>query len=343
MAGYIKRIALIKTVKRGFSADGNDLSGLIKCETYAGFLKAEASLINFSPLTEGRYCIGLSDGSGILFFEGSVFEGEVKFNLSCGFAALVCFCNNGVFPVASAVCGDMTEELARIERKMVEREGVRKCDDSRTAFADEAIAEENYYELEIDESGGAVCENAPQEKDGRTGDQNEAYTRPVENQSEAGGSRRFTCKSIDEQCFADENKRQSVENGRPLPENKWQSDDDKGQADRPRLADGDFYERMKGDVKKIFYVYPKEERLERVIEGSRWARIGYGSGKYYAFGVIYDGSSAKYICYAVPSADSSAPPPALAGRASYIPVEGGGFWVMYQDAQTGVGSDISLR
>lgn len=311
MAGYIKRIALIKTVKRGFSSDGNDLSGLIKCETYAGFLKVEASLINFSPLSEGRYCIGLSDGKNVLLFEGSVFEGEINFDLSRGFAALVCFCNNGVFPVASAVCGDMTGELAGINRKMVEQEGAQKREDSQTAFDDEAIAEENYYELEADEGGGTVCEDTPQEKDGNAGGQNEAHTCPVENQNE---------------------ERDSDGSGESIAE-----------PSQPRLAGGDFYERMKGDVKKIFDVYPKEEGLERVIEGSRWARIGYGIGKYYAFGVIYDGGSARYICYAVPSTDSSSPPAALAGRASYIPVDNGGFWVMYQDAQTGVSIDISQK
>ena len=96
MSAYVKKIAVIKQVKSGFSADGGAVSGLVKAETYAGFLKVEVSLINFAPLSEGRYVLGISDGLNHVIFEGLAFEGEVKFNLSSGFAFLVCFCKNTV-------------------------------------------------------------------------------------------------------------------------------------------------------------------------------------------------------------------------------------------------------
>ena len=32
MAGYVKRIALIKTLRQGFSADGGKLGGIVRCE-----------------------------------------------------------------------------------------------------------------------------------------------------------------------------------------------------------------------------------------------------------------------------------------------------------------------
>lgn len=317
MAGYVKRIALIKTEKRGFSSDGGELSGLIKCEVYAGFLKVEASLVNFSPLTEGRYEIGVSDGRTVLSFGGTSFEAQTDFDLSRGFAAVVCFCHGTVTPVASAVCGDFTGELAKIVRAMNQTEGVQPVADSRTAFDDEAIAEENYYELEADEGGGAVCEDAPQEKDGGTGGKDEAPFSPVEEE--------------------------------PVTASGDDTDGDIPQpfvfretiAAQPKLAEGDFYGRMKGEIDKIFAAYPVEEGLERVIEGSRWVRISYGQGKFYAFGVIFDDDGARYICYGVPSVDASRPPRSLAGRASYIPVEGFGFWVMYQDARTGVSIKIT--
>lgn len=321
MAGYVKRIALIKTVRRGFSADGGELSGLVKCEAYAGFLKVEASLINFSPLSEGRYCTGVSDGKNVVLFEGAVFEGEVGFDLSRGFAALVCFCKNGVYPVASAVCGDFTGELARIDRQMCEQENAPQIKESDTAFDDEAIAEVNYYELETDEGGGAVCQDTPQEESGFGGSGGEDEENHCADQEER----------VSEEDGA-ENTRSDAEyaaaNGDVFRETR-------DEAAQPHLAGGQFYERMKEDIKKIFAAYPAEEGLQRIVEGSRWARIGYGGGKYYAFGVIYAEGQAKFICYAVPSRDSSAPPKSLAGRASYIPVENGGFWVMYQDASTG--------
>ena len=50
MAGYVRRIALIKTLKSGYSSDGGGLKGIVRCEAYAGLLRVEASMINFAPL-----------------------------------------------------------------------------------------------------------------------------------------------------------------------------------------------------------------------------------------------------------------------------------------------------
>ena len=54
MGGYTKNIAVIRGLKSGFSADGGDLSGLIKAEKYGSSLKVEVSLINFAPLTDRK-------------------------------------------------------------------------------------------------------------------------------------------------------------------------------------------------------------------------------------------------------------------------------------------------
>lgn len=309
MAGYIKRIALIKTVGKGFSSDGGQLGGLVKCEAYAGFLKAELSLINFAPLAEGRYRCGLSDGISVVVFDGAVFEAEINFELSRGFAALVCFCKDGdVLPVASAVCGDNTDCLAKIERAVADEEKA-ALSPQIAAYEDEAIAEVNYYELETGKGGRAVREDKKEEADGRSGGEDETYSRACE-------SARGQPQDSGNMSFSEKDNPSEGENG------------------------GGFFERMQGDVRKIFADYPKEERLERVIDGSRWAKIGYGGGRYYAFGIIYADGEAKYLCYGVPSADGVNCPRSLAGRAAYIPVEGGGYWIMYQDANTGVSIKI---
>ena len=84
MSGYVKKIAVIKQIQHGFSADSGTLSGVVKAETYACFLKVEASLINFAPLSEGRYVLGITDGLKTVIFEGGNFEGESDFNLAYG-------------------------------------------------------------------------------------------------------------------------------------------------------------------------------------------------------------------------------------------------------------------
>lgn len=302
MSGYIKKIAVIKQVKPGFSADGNQISGLVKAETYAGFLKVGVSLINFAPLSDGKYVFGISDGLNTIVFEGNSFEGESDFNLSSGFAFLVCFLKGEPAVIASAACGQMACALPDLKEEMRRREVVVKKDKDGVAYDDEAITEVNYYDgNQIDEGGIAVCENKEKEE---------------------GSAHR-----ADEADFgAVEGKKERVEKEELIG----------------GLAGGDYFSRMREDVEKIFAVYPKIAALEAVMEGSRFARIDYGDGKHYAFGVLYVEGKPRYICYGVPSTDGTTPPKSLKGLSSFIPCgEGGvGYWIMYQDAQTGVSVSV---
>ena len=54
MAGYTKNIAVIRGIKSGFSADGGQLSGLIKIENYRLFMRVEISRINFASTAAAR-------------------------------------------------------------------------------------------------------------------------------------------------------------------------------------------------------------------------------------------------------------------------------------------------
>ncbi len=335
MTGYVKKIAVIKQVKSGFSADGGALSGLVKAETYAGFLKVEVALINFAPLSEGRYVLGITDGLKTVLFEGTKYECESEINLSCGFAFMVCFCNNGACaPIASAACGQMACALPDLKEEMARSESAKQKPSATAnkqsaassksteykevgenkkavAYDDEAIAEVNYYEYSADENGGALREDKTQKKDGSASGENEESAGAVKVQKER-------------------------------LERKYNRTNSKNRAEKPKLAGGDFYGRMSGDIEKIFASYPKESELEEAMEGSRWAKISYGDGKYYVFGVLSVDGVPRYICYGVPSANSEKPPKSLENCASYMPVKNGGYWIMYQDANTGVSVKISI-
>lgn len=356
MLGYIKKIAVIKQLKGGFSADGGALSGIVKAETYAGFLKVDASLLNFAPLSEGRYLLGITDGENRVLFEGCSFEGETPFDLTFGFAAIVSFCVNGtISPVASAVSGQMAHALPSLKSHM-EREELAKSKERGTVktaekatkpsadvgennpYDDEAIAEDNYYEYKSDEDGDAVCAPCGEEEDGGATCKDETGARPVDGDEEPLGGR-------------------GAEDGRRVDDGGCGGVADAGKADcaetentrggeeqtrRIEFADGDFYSRMEGEIETIFSRYPPEERLMKAMSGSRWAKIGYGEGKYYVFGVLYSDGEAAYVCYGVPSSDGTHPPESLSGYATYMPVEDGGFWIMYQDAKTGVSIRINV-
>lgn len=283
---YTKNIAVIRGLKSGFSSDGGALSGLVKAEQYGNSLKIEATLINFAPLTEGKYVIALSDGKEVCIADGLTYEGSGNLDTSGGFAALICFVNKEVLPVAAAVCGDFHFAIPKIKEEIEREERPRIAS---AGYDDEALAKENYYEYEqADKDGGAVRENPPQEEDGQNLRENEAAESSV---NEKGG-----------------------------------------------LAHGEcFFARMKDEIEKVLSSYPEERELEETVENSRWVRINYGEGKFYVFGVIYGEEKPEYVCYGVPATDTARPPESLAPLASFIPAPSGegGYWVMYQDANTG--------
>lgn len=296
--GYTKNIAVIKGIKEGFSADGGALSGLVKAEKYSSNLRVEINLINFAPLSEGRYVAAISDGINVEIVENCLFEGRSSLDTGAGFAAVICYVNAGVQLLASAVCGNfqaevfrLKAEIERTEKTKTEQKAEKKSAQSpppAVNYEDEAISEVNYYEFgRTDEGGEPLCEDEKKEKDGA-------------------------------KLFEDETDFGAVEKG--------------------PLARGGFYEKMKSEIEGLLSAYPHCVELEKAIPQSRWAEIEYGDGKFYVFGVIFDEGTPRYICYGVPSQDNTCPPESMRAISSFFPAKtrlGEGFWVMYQDADTG--------
>ena len=195
MGGYTKNIAVIRELKNGFSADGGALTGLVKAERYGAKLRAEVSLINFAPLTEGRYVAAISDGTHTQILDNGFFEGYSEVDTSSGFAALICFVNGSVSPIASAVCGNYQSAALGI-KEVIERTEtpMPSAVPNETAYEDEAIAQENYYEYEqVVADSRAVREDKTQKTDGRKPDQNEAGSAHVKSNRRTDGLARGEC------------------------------------------------------------------------------------------------------------------------------------------------------
>lgn len=185
--GYTKNIAVLKGVRGGFSADGGKLSGLVKAERYASQLRVEVSLINFAPLTEGRYVAAISNGEKTQIVENGLFEGFSEVDTSKGFAAAVYYVNGEVKLLASAVCGDfegvvpaIKKEIERAENVTVPPPGEKEVKAAPVSgYEDEAIAAENYYEYtQTDEGGEPVCQSAEKEENGSAPCKNEEDLEP---------------------------------------------------------------------------------------------------------------------------------------------------------------------
>ena len=308
MGGYSKSIAVIRGLKDGFSADGGQLTGVVKIESYGRAIRVEVTKINFAPLSEGKYVTGITDGKNTVVFEGDTYEGDAEIDTGCGFAALICFINGSVSPIAAAVSGNYRGEALGIKSyiEQLERIGISSHDEqTEQKYEDEAIAEDNYYEYaQTDESGDTVCTNSQKEERTRTAVPDEEIVGAVQKESGL-------------------NSKKTLSHG------------------------GSFYDKMKGEIEGLLSAYPAESTLCALIEGSKWVKINYGDDKYYVFGVIYSGGNPQYLCYGVPSEGQTSPPESMAGLASFVPANAdgsrGGYWVMYQDAATGASIKIDIE
>ena len=101
-----------------------------------------------------------------------------------------------------------------------------------------------------------------------------------------------------------------------------------------------FYLDIKAQVDDIFDSNPSETYLESLLPNSKWVKVDLQNGDYYVLGLIYDGEEIKYICYGVPGVYQKNPPRELSGYPIWFPLdqqqeEGFGYWLSYQDAQSG--------
>lgn len=102
-----------------------------------------------------------------------------------------------------------------------------------------------------------------------------------------------------------------------------------------------FVDRLKPQIDKLFEKNPIENNLQAMIPDSKWIKVEYeDDGDFYVFGLLYEHDEIKYVCYGVPAVFEEEPPKELAGYPVFLPLnsndkKGFGYWLTYQDAQTG--------
>ena len=98
----------------------------------------------------------------------------------------------------------------------------------------------------------------------------------------------------------------------------------------------DFFETVKPQLDELFKCYPADKELMRSVPDSKWVRVNYDSEGYYVVGILYNGKRATHICYGVPGTYNLRPKQ----KSEWLPLdyadpEGRGYWVIFQDAETG--------
>lgn len=314
---YEKRICVLRQIKKGFSADGTPLTGVVYAERLGNELTVTPRIAGLSPVREGRYVL-------FLWAEGRTFCLELRGNAAIavadapsvrgGFAALLCFVRGEPTPVAFGTCGAaparytaLLEEESPKKRKIpavpmppnelplpvapnvphapapplpdpVPEEVPPREERAAARYHDEAIAETDYFRT--------------------AGDGNEKTPPPPREEKGAAAP---------------------ADAGDLLA--------------RPRGSLTYYYE-VKEKIDAAFGKYPRDNSLLAAFPRSEWVKT---EGA--LLGVVYQGGVPRYLCVAAAGRSDGAPPQAMKEHAVFVPKdafsETEGFWVVFQDADTG--------
>lgn len=301
MNGFIRKMCILKQLKKGFSADGAPLGGVARVETFAGTVTLQISLINFAPLSQGRYVCVLCDKGGerivfpLLPGTNEYKEKRESFDAEKGFCCLICFALNGEaeclaggqygggsYSMKLLLQGLIRESPQPTEKKVVYEET------GREGYDDEQISEKNYYA----ESG--VADPTAKDVGIEGGDP----------KKKASGTETSHDEDDTYSLFAREN----------------------GQS---------YYLSVKEELEELFATGRKSEALKNALPNSEWVEIRDANGC--LIGQVYEELQVRYIAYALPAREKKLPEGME--KACYIPTDpvhpSKGYYVLFQSAATG--------
>ena len=352
---YVKKVMMLRRVETT-TVSAKPLSVLARVEIESGVGEFYISVVNlptFNKKTNYYALVIDSKGKDFEFDLGSRPTSNVKNFYEAPSVidgvAIGLYCTSEQIPItlafASQGCGICLQEfkkivadkcLLRFKQNIKEQEckcqkensecenlGQKNLSDKiLTQYNDEAVATENYYELE-DEIKLKIKTIKEKKSENLFFENELAYNSSKKTEEE---ELPFTYGAQDEAnaCECQKNKN--------IKENELKQSLD--------CENDNYYDGVKNELEQIFYSYSREEGLEKVFSESKWAKIFYTKDKYYVVGLIFEQAKEKYICYGVPSRYSKTPPTGLEGCSSFIPLSifdmfGDGYFIMFQDAKTG--------
>ena len=330
---YDKKVLIMKETLVGFSTSDKGVSGIARIENENGVADFHLTLINFTPLSKGNYYAYAIDGFNNFFsyplstrpltFADKMFPCPL---LNNGFSAGICYVENFIpqvicfgktdnSPVDYTLFSKKVAEKWLIELKNFQKEEkpsfLENIDDYKSfektktqLYDDEAVATEDYFskDQEINQKLDKIREFNYE----RISFENEPSYRLDQKEE------------IQTQKDYARNQNEENSNGRKAPV--------------------DYYHSVKNELEDIFSRFSENLSLSQTFPESKWAKIRYSKDRFYVVGLIMEDGKEKYICYGVPDNQSQTPPKPLEGFCSFLPLpdkSSEGYWMMFQDAQTG--------
>ncbi len=200
-----------------------------------------------------------------------------------------------------------------------------------------AVANFNYYEKELGKLGKSAesilesVKESVKEKAGKLkGVETLETSKVVEAVEEGDAVEEIEILKVEKE----EIKKQEPKKQEPKKQEPKKQEPPKAKNTRKKKSQADFEKMAVPQVEKLLTKFPKEEFLEEVLENSRWCKVEYSKGVYYAVGVIYGDDLAEYIGYAIRGNQNN--PPEIENP-QFVPLDvtresGEGYFLIFQKA-----------
>lgn len=306
---YEKRLCILKQMKKGFSADGAPLTGAVYAERLGETLSVTPRIAGLSPLSDGKYLLVVQAKGRYFCFDlkgNETLKAESAPSIADGFSVLLCFVRGEAEPVAFGKCGVCGDDPLPLLNALSERK--------RPLPAP----------MPPNQIPGAPSPQVP--------------LAPGVPLPEEDGFRDAAAAGYDDEAIASTNfYRSSDENEGAPVEDPPQADGQCAQTDEPsvhpfRLSGGGltYYNKIAEKLKQAFEQYPRDNTLSAAIPCSEWVKTENA-----LLGVVYAEGLPRFLCVAIKEN-----PPEEAKKASlFVPCgpysEEDGYYVVFQDADTG--------
>ena len=324
---YEKRVCVLHQIKKGFAADGGDLSGAVYAERLGSDLTVTPRLLGLSPLKEGRYALSFSAAGKqlLLPLEGSApIPVSGAPSIKDGFAVLLCYLRTDAEPIAYGRCGIAT---ATVQELLDGARLVQKGDTPRKKPVPVPLSP---FETP------APAPNVPTAPGVPVGVPDE----PAEPEEERAQSPSFRGQSYDDDAIAASDYFRAHED-EEAPASCGEAEEQVARScnpsahEAPLFPEGSltYYRTVQEKLDEAFKRFPKDDGLKKVFPQSEWVRSGNGA----LLGIVYQNGVPKYLCVAVEKKGDA--PEEMQGQAVFVPrdsfSEEEGYYVVFQSADTG--------
>ena len=317
---YEKRVCVMKQVKKGFTADGSALSGVVYAERWGDRLKLTPRLLALAPVQDGRY-VFVVQASGQKFcleYEGDSLEITGAPSIQSGVCVLLCFVKGGAAePVAFGCCGTERASAATLVAAVGEAAEKKKRRPANPLPPTQLPATSPNVPLA---PTPIVPDPLPEEEEKPFRDRLAAA---YDDEAIAAGDY-YAYDGNEPSAPTHQTKKGKSAGDRNLNEDEAVPPEP---AKRGTLT---YYNTVREELKTAFEKYPSDNRFAGVFPQSEWVNAGEA-----LLGIVYENGQPRYLCVA----REEQFPKQTGAEGTFVPytafAESQGAYVVFQDADTG--------